>query len=364
MTEEQQVTLLRREERPLLTFALFAYNQEKYIREAVAAALAQSYTPLQIILSDDASTDQTFAIMQEMVAGYTGPNEILLNQNVKNLGVGAHVQFVVGLAKGNWLIMAAGDDISAPERCSVIAKHIFDNPNAVAISSGWALINENSHTLPTILPEHIRSGGLDSASSKDWIKKFRRHEPIGTPGCSTAWHIKLFKRFPEIGEGVVAEDVVLGLRAYLNGDVIYISDRLLRYRQHSSNINGTLGLNPAAAIDKKANFFRSLEKSYRQSLLDIESKRGLMDKETFDEVIALVNCNMNDAFLRSVWWSLPWSERIIRLVKHHQKYRLHKRQLRYWIPALLPLNLYLMCQGYRSKLRTSLHSLSLIISKK
>ena len=41
--------------RPLVTFALFAYNQEKYIREAVEGAFSQTYEPLEIILSDDYS---------------------------------------------------------------------------------------------------------------------------------------------------------------------------------------------------------------------------------------------------------------------------------------------------------------------
>ena len=53
-------------DRPLVTFALFAYNQEQYIREAIEGAFAQTYQPLEIILSDDCSTDRTFEIMREM----------------------------------------------------------------------------------------------------------------------------------------------------------------------------------------------------------------------------------------------------------------------------------------------------------
>ena len=49
--------------RPLITFALFAYNQEKYIEEAVQGAFLQTYSPLEIILSDDGSTDRTFEII-------------------------------------------------------------------------------------------------------------------------------------------------------------------------------------------------------------------------------------------------------------------------------------------------------------
>ena len=43
--------------RPLITFALMAYNQEQLIEEAVAGALAQTYSPLEIILSDLISND-------------------------------------------------------------------------------------------------------------------------------------------------------------------------------------------------------------------------------------------------------------------------------------------------------------------
>ena len=62
-------------DRPLVTFALFAYNQEDYIREAVQGALAQAYEPLEIILSDDCSSDRTYQIMQEMAVVYRGPHQ-------------------------------------------------------------------------------------------------------------------------------------------------------------------------------------------------------------------------------------------------------------------------------------------------
>jgi len=72
---------------PLVTFALFAYNQGKYIRQAVEGALAQTYENLEIIISDDASPDKTFEIMQELVRDYSGPHKIILNRNERNLGI-------------------------------------------------------------------------------------------------------------------------------------------------------------------------------------------------------------------------------------------------------------------------------------
>src|SRR4051812_34720579 len=80
--------------RPLVTFALFAYNHERFIRKAVDGALAQTYQPLEIIISDDCSTDRTFEIAQGMASAYNGAHKVVVNRNPKNLGAdgfGLHV---------------------------------------------------------------------------------------------------------------------------------------------------------------------------------------------------------------------------------------------------------------------------------
>lgn len=79
------------DDRPLVTFALFAYNQEKYIREAISGAFSQTYSPLEIIMSDDNSLDSTYEIMREEARAYQGPHKIILNRNSSNLGIAYHV---------------------------------------------------------------------------------------------------------------------------------------------------------------------------------------------------------------------------------------------------------------------------------
>lgn len=126
---------------PLVTFALFAYNQEKFIREAVEGAFAQTYEPLEIILSDDCSTDRTFEIMQEMAAAYRGPHRVRAVQTPQNLGVVQHVLLRGREAAGEIVVVAAGDDISLPER---VARHVpcYADPKVWAVSTGFQLIDE------------------------------------------------------------------------------------------------------------------------------------------------------------------------------------------------------------------------------
>ena len=100
----------------MLTFAIAAYNQERFIKEAVEGAFAQTYSPLQIILSDDCSKDRTFQIMEQMAADYHGPHRLKLNQNLVRRSIGGHINRVAELSEGEMIVGAAGDDLSLPQR--------------------------------------------------------------------------------------------------------------------------------------------------------------------------------------------------------------------------------------------------------
>ena len=87
-------------ERPLVSFFVTAYRQEHLVRASIEAAFAQTWSPLEILLSDDCSPDGTFAVMQEMAAAYSGPHRVILNRNPKNLGITAHVDRIMELDLG------------------------------------------------------------------------------------------------------------------------------------------------------------------------------------------------------------------------------------------------------------------------
>ncbi len=86
-------------ESPLVTFALLSYNQERFTKEALEGVCAQTYSPLEIVISDDCSSDRTFSIISEMVDVYQGPHAIISNRNRKNLGIGANINRVMELTR-------------------------------------------------------------------------------------------------------------------------------------------------------------------------------------------------------------------------------------------------------------------------
>jgi len=205
-----------------VTFLLFAYKQEPYVRAACEAALAQTHAPLDIIFSDDCSPDATFAIMQEVAANYRGPHRVRLNRNENNLGLIGHVNLAMSLVETNLVVVAAGDDISLPERTSEIYRAYRENKGtAFSFHSAVIKMDELGNDIGILKPPLTNNTPAvdDLALSREAVI-----------GASHAWTADVFKTFGDIQFTNAYEDLVLVFRSALLGGLFYLDRPLVRYR--------------------------------------------------------------------------------------------------------------------------------------
>ena len=215
-------------EKPLITFALIAFNQEQFIREAVEGALSQTYSPLEIYLSDDCSADRTFEIMESMVSGYEGPHKVIINRNKSTLGVGAHVNHVVEVSRGELIVGAAGDDVSLPQRALVTVDRWLERARKpCSIYSKNIVINSDG----------IQIGENGSSPKQGSLTQKLLSYMDGTLGCSHAWSRKVFENFGPLLPNTVCEDRVIPFRSELMGGIEFIQEPLVKYRVHDSNLS-------------------------------------------------------------------------------------------------------------------------------
>jgi hypothetical protein len=106
---------------PRISVVLLACNQEAWAADAAASVLAQESEPLEIVLSDDASTDRTFDVLQAAADAHRGPHRVRARRNERNLGIGAHWNRLVAETSGSLIVCAAGDDVSLPHRVARLA---------------------------------------------------------------------------------------------------------------------------------------------------------------------------------------------------------------------------------------------------
>jgi len=219
------------QERPLVTFALFAYNQEEYIREAIEGALSQTYEPLEIILSDDCSSDRTFEIMQVMAAKYRGPHNIHVRRNEFNMGLSNHVNKVFDNSHGRIFIIAAGDDVSLPTRTDISVSLFNKHKNASSVLLSADLINSHGDVIGE---KFINKEGDECSLQNIQDLLSWRHT---TFGASRAIKRTVYTAFGELNSNCPTEDTPLLLRSLILGDNVKCRTKGIKYRKHDSNLS-------------------------------------------------------------------------------------------------------------------------------
>ena len=99
-------------EQPLVSIIVITYNSSKYVLETLESAKAQTYQNIELIVSDDCSTDNTVEICREWIEKNKKRflrTELITSE--KNTGIPANCNRGVKAAQGEWVKLIAGDDI-------------------------------------------------------------------------------------------------------------------------------------------------------------------------------------------------------------------------------------------------------------
>jgi glycosyltransferase involved in cell wall biosynthesis len=113
---------------PRVSLGLPVFNGENFVSQAIESILAQTYTALELIISDNASTDRTEAICREYAAS---DPRIRYYRNDRNLGAAANFNQTFELASGEYFKWAAHDDMLAPEYLEQCVAALDAHPDVV-----------------------------------------------------------------------------------------------------------------------------------------------------------------------------------------------------------------------------------------
>ncbi len=295
------------DEKVVTTFFLITYNQEKYIREAIKGAFSQTYSPLEIVISDDCSTDGTFRIIEEMCEKYDGQHKIVVNQNRENLGLIGHINRITELSSGELIIYAAGDDISLPHRTAkLVERYLATDRKASLLHSSVYLIDIAGNRVGTRHPPVI-SHGINGMSLEDMALSGAL-----IIGATSAFTRKIEETFGPITYSKCVEDLVMGFRSALTGSLEYIPEPLILYR-HDSGIT--------SRVDSRSQTYKEYIKSKirgEEGYLAVLAQR-IDDLKTIGEgdLIPLIKRKRTEVLLKRTLWTRKYS--FIKLVSYSYK---------------------------------------------
>ncbi len=125
-----------------ISVAIATYNRAVMVRQAIEAALAQSRLPDEIVVSDDASTDQTGTVLAELAG--REPRVHLLRQ-IANSGGVENWNIAMRQTSGDLIAWCSDDDRYTPDHLQASAEYLETHPEIGLVHSGFIDCFEHSH---------------------------------------------------------------------------------------------------------------------------------------------------------------------------------------------------------------------------
>ena len=208
---------------PTVSMLVLTYQQRELLDRAVTNALAQDCDPIEIVLSDDGSSDGSYERLQVLAAGYRGPHRVVVRPRTPNLGIAEHYNHLLRFARGELLVTAAGDDVSTPDRVRRLVQ-------------AWDANGRRADLIASHLIDMDSSGGLHGLIRVDdlalWhgIDDWMRNRPY-IVGAAHAFTRRMFERFGPMHCEVAYEDQIMVFRAIAMGGAITVDEPLVHYRR-------------------------------------------------------------------------------------------------------------------------------------
>jgi glycosyltransferase involved in cell wall biosynthesis len=215
---------------PLVTIAIPTYNRaDRYLlKQAVECSVSQTYQNVEIIVSDNCSTDNT----KEVVKSFNDPR-IRYFRHDQNIGMYRNENFCVEKARGDFFLLLCDDDMIDNDLVDVCMRAANYDTNVGVILTGTRVINGDG----VVLREDTnKAGGLSTADF--FLAWFEHKVPLYL--CSTLYNTK---RLKEIGgfrskKNLYEDDVALVQLAAKYGRVDVQAVKA-SFRKHSENFGTT-----------------------------------------------------------------------------------------------------------------------------
>ena len=117
------------ENNPLVSVSVITYNSSNYVLETLESIKAQTYQNIELIISDDCSTDETVELCRQWIEEYRSRFvRVELLTVEQNTGVSANCNRAESACEGDWIKGIAGDDLLLPDCIENCVNYIQEKP--------------------------------------------------------------------------------------------------------------------------------------------------------------------------------------------------------------------------------------------
>lgn len=265
---------------PLVTVIVAAYNAEDYLQETLKTILSQDYSPLEVIVVDDGSTDGTADIVKSF-------GHHVQYQYQKNSGsCSSPRNHGLQLAKGNYVTFFDADDLMLPGKISRQVAELQANPDAVFCVGNYRNFTgetrsaDHFSTCPALVPYLQESNGASFLLKADECRKILIQENF-TIASSPLFRTSVVVSQKGFNTDLKAcEDFDLIYRTATYGKSIVIPEILFERRLHATNMSGDSERMLRNLIASRSSLADYEENSELAKLLSQRAQRYRRDLQT------------------------------------------------------------------------------------
>jgi glycosyltransferase involved in cell wall biosynthesis len=227
-------------DKPLVSVVLCTYNGEKFLEAQLESILDQSWQPLELVISDDASTDGTKAILQK----YKGRPGVQIFYQEKSLGISGNFSYASSNTNGAFIAFSDQDDVWGKDKIEKLVGAIGKAP---LVYSDSLLMNKAGEQL------NKKLSNLKRMYSGDDSRCYFLYSCVWGHGMLVTREL-LQKCLPFPGD--VHHDIWIVFQAFLNGGIKYFDEALTWYRFYEDSAANQAGKNRSRYAEYQKNLKR------------------------------------------------------------------------------------------------------------
>ena len=174
-----------------VTIGIPVYNVEKYIRQTLESALAQTFPSIEFLICDDCGTDSSITIVEEYQLRHPRGKDIRILKQNKNKGVGCARNLIINEAQGKYLYFLDSDDLIVYDAIEVLYENARKyNSDIVYGSMEKVLVYDNNRRFKNIeYPFAVFNEIGDFAQYA-----FRKYDGIQTSSCNYLVKLDVYRQ--------------------------------------------------------------------------------------------------------------------------------------------------------------------------
>lgn len=207
-----------------ISIAMATYNGAAYLRAQLHSFVEQTRLPDELVVCDDASADDTLAILEDFRA--SAPFEVRIEVNAENLGPVRNFEKAISLCRGEIIFLSDQDDVWSSDKLAFVEAAFAEDATTQVVLNDQLIADADLNSTGRTKLQNITALGISSDAM--------------VTGCCTAFTRGFRDAILPFPEDIPSHDAWIGRLATVLGARRIIHTPLQLYRRHGGNVSDSV----------------------------------------------------------------------------------------------------------------------------